>query len=410
MNKRVKAINIIWSNIEYWSQIFLLPLYGLSYLMPRNKRIWALGSTFGRRFADNPKYFYLYLNQHYKEEIRAIWISKDKDIVSLLDKNLLEAYYLYSLKGIWFSLRAKVYLYDNYSKDICFTLSGGATKINLWHGIPLKKIQKDNQFDLVRNPKTRAQKLKWALRRLSDEKPTDYVLVTSEYLRPIFSSAFNTKNTIICGYPRNDILISDCIDNIMTDDEEDIYKIIRNKAKDNKVILYMPTFRESEYRFFEVISIKKFDEFLKSQNLVFFVKLHPKSKVNNKFMEVESENIKIINPEHDPYPLLKLADVLLTDYSSIYFDFLFTGKPIIFFPYDLDEYLLESREMYFNYGEMTPGKKVKNEEELEDAMIEALSKHSLYSEEKKFIKRLMFSLKTDISSEALYNKIIEECC
>lgn len=400
MNKRV---NTFWNNIKYWAQIFVIPIYALSHLMPRDKHIWVMGSTFGRRFADNPKYFYLYLNQHHSEDIRAIWISKDKSIISLLNNNSLEAYYLYSLKGIWFALRAKVYLYDNYSKDICFTLSGGAIKINLWHGIPLKKIQKDNQFDLVRNPKTRSQKIKWALRRLSDEKPTDYVVVTSEYLRPIFSSAFNTKNTIICGYPRNDFLISDSIDNIMTDDEKHIYNIFVNKSKDSKTVLYMPTFRESEHQFFEVISIARFEAYLKEHNIVFFVKLHPKSKVNDKFMEVQSEYIRIINLEQDPYPLLKLIDILVTDYSSIYFDFLLLGKPIIFFPYDLSEYLKNSREMYFDYEEVTPGIKAFSQMELEEALLSGNDTE----EDIKSIKEQLFSSTNQLGSKVLVTKIME---
>lgn len=404
MNRKVKIVNTIWNNIKYWSQIFLLPVYGLSHIIPRNKHIWVIGSTFGRRFADNPKYFYLYLCQHHKDDIRAIWISKDKSIVSLLNKNSLEAYYLYSLKGICFALRAKVYLYDNYSKDICFTLSGGAIKINLWHGIPLKKIQKDNQFDLVRNPRNRAQKIKWALRRISDEKPTDYVVVTSEYLTPIFSSAFNTKNTIICGYPRNDFLISDSIENVMSEDEKATYNMVEDKAKDNRIILYMPTFRESEHRFFEFISIVRFEAYLKEHNFVFFIKLHPKSKVNDQFMEVESENIRIINPGQDPYPLLKLIDILVTDYSSIYFDFLLMGKPIIFFPYDLPEYLTNSRDMYFDYEEVTPGLKAFSQKELEEALLGGNDTEEF----KKIIKKQLFSsTKQQLGSKVLVTKIVE---
>lgn len=393
----------VLKEIIYWGQIFLLPLYALSYLMPRNKKMWVLGSSFGKRFADNPKYFYLYLNQYHKDNIRAIWISKDKNIVTFLNKNLLEAYYLYSLKGIWFALRAKVYLYDNYSKDICFTLSGGAIKINLWHGIPLKKIQNDNQFDVVRNPKNFTQKLRWALRRISDEKPTDYIIVTSDYLRSIFSSAFNTQNTIICGYPRNDFLISDCINNIMTDDEKHICNILEKKTKNNKIILYMPTFRESEYRFFEVISIDEFETYLRKHNFVFFVKLHPKSKINDKFMEVQSEYIKIINPYQDPYLLLRQVDVLITDYSSIYFDFLLLGKSIVFFPYDLSEYLKNSREMYFDYEEVTPGFKAFNQLELEEALL----KENIWEENMKFMKEKMFGSTEQLGSKILVKKIFD---
>ena len=60
-----KAIN----RVKYWGQLLGLPIYWLSFCVPRKKNIWLFGSTFGRRFADNPRYLYLYASQH-KDEIR----------------------------------------------------------------------------------------------------------------------------------------------------------------------------------------------------------------------------------------------------------------------------------------------------------------------------------------------------
>ncbi len=149
----------ICDGLRYWGQLLLLPVYWLSFFMPRDKKIWLFGSTFGRRFADNPKYLYLYVSQH-KEElgVRPVWLSQNKEIVELLrradaGRGLYEVYAYHSPKGIWMALRGKVYLFDNYAKDINFWQSGGAVKINLWHGIPLKKIQADNLFDRFRHPR-----------------------------------------------------------------------------------------------------------------------------------------------------------------------------------------------------------------------------------------------------------------
>lgn len=122
------------NNLKYWSQLFLLPIYWISFLTPRSKKKWVFGSTFGRRWADNGRYFYLYLSQHEKDKIRPIWISRGKSIVELLNRKGYEAYYVHSMKGIYYCLRAKVYVFDNYSKDISFWLSGEAVKINFWHG------------------------------------------------------------------------------------------------------------------------------------------------------------------------------------------------------------------------------------------------------------------------------------
>lgn len=361
MDKLVKEI-------KYWSQILLLPAYWLTYLMPRDKKLWVLGSTFGRRFADNPKYFYLYLSQYKAESIKAVWITKNREILELLKQNELECYYLYSWKGIWNSLRAKVFLYDNYSKDICFTLSGGAIKINLWHGVPLKKIQKDNIFDYFRNPRDRRERLYSMPRRITDEKSDHYVLATSEFLKPIFASAFQTKWVLVEGYPRNDILISNDILNVMTKQEAIIDEILLEQRTKNKIVTYMPTFRQSENKFFEIINIEKLTEFLKREHLYLCVKLHPKSKLQEKFEELAADNILVVGCQADPYGVLKHTDILITDYSSIYFDFMLTKKPIIFFPYDYKEYLAESRELYFDYAEFTPGRKVYNQLELEKAL------------------------------------------
>lgn len=145
--------------IKYWSQIFLIPVYGFSFLTPRSNHIWVYGSSFGRRFTDNPRYLYLYSSQKQLSTI-SIWISKNTIIVKFLKDNGYEAYSQYSIKGIWFCLRAGVYIFDNYSKDISFWLSGGAKKINLWHGVGNKKINYDNRFDTIRHPKNKFEKFR----------------------------------------------------------------------------------------------------------------------------------------------------------------------------------------------------------------------------------------------------------
>lgn len=375
-------INKITNGIKYWGQIFLLPVYWLSFLMPRNKKIWLFGSTFGRRFADNPRYFYLYMSQHKEETgIRPIWISHDKDIVQFLNDNGYEAYYYHSLKGIWYALRGKVYFFDNYSKDINFWQSGGAVKINMWHGIPLKKIQHDNIFDKFRHPKNFIEKIKNFPRNISDEKPNHYVLTTSDNLVSVFSSAFQTNNVIVSGYPRNDTLISDEIKNIYSDIEKKTLNQINELLKKNdgsKMVLYMPTFRESETRFFEILNLEDFVGFLSDNNIIFCIKLHPKSKLRKRFSEIQGENIVVIDADADPYVFLKYTDVLVTDYSSIYFDYLLTGRPIIFFDYDLDEYLHDSREMYFDYDSVTPGDKAENYKEFKTSLINACKNEHEY--------------------------------
>ena len=106
--------------IKYWLQLFLLPVYGLSFLTFRRKDIWLFGSSFGNRYADNPRYLHRYVATEQVGQTRAIWISHKKEIVQFLNENGMEAYYYKSLKGIFYCLHAGVYIFDNYSKDISF--------------------------------------------------------------------------------------------------------------------------------------------------------------------------------------------------------------------------------------------------------------------------------------------------
>lgn len=393
-------------SIKYWGQLLLLPIYWFSFLIPRNKNIWLFGSTFGRRFADNPRYFYLYIAQKKSHSIRPIWISHNKRLVKELTLAGYEAYWYKSLKGIWFCLRGKVYLFDNYSKDISFCLSGGAIKVNLWHGIPLKKIQNDNQYDKVRHPKTKWEKLVYLPRTISDEKASHYILSPSPYFAPIFSSAFATKRVLICGYPRCDSFTSHSVAPFLLQKEQKYMERLQH-TQANKVILYMPTFRETETKFFEVVDGKKLSAFLEQHNYFLCIKLHPKSNLQERFRRLNSKHIVLMDSDTDPYPWIPYSDALITDYSSIYFDYLLTSKPILFFCYDLEAYLAQSRKMYFPFEAMTPGKKVRTLQELEEALTDwnTLLRESK-SQTSEWIKQYAFGKHPNsVSCPFLYQKI-----
>lgn len=403
-------------DIRYWMQIFFIPIYLLSFLIPRDPKLWLFGSTFGNRFADNPKYFYLYCSQFHgkkrKNGIRAVWITKQKDIVTLLQNDGYEAYYRYSWKGIWCCLRGKVYLFDNYSKDISFWLSGGAIKINLWHGIPLKKIQRDNCFDQIRNSKEWKDQWRYALRRMSDEKPSHYVLTTSKKLVSIFSSAFGTKRVLTSGYPRNDSLLFEKILNLKTRKEEEDEKRLQmmyQKGNFRKIIFYMPTFRDSEEKFFKIISLNQLNRYLLEHQYLFCVKLHPKSKLKRQFETLERNGnpIIVLQAQDDPYLFLKKADMLITDYSSIFFDYLYFNRPIVFFDYDREEYVKQSRKFYFDYDKITPGKKAETMEQLFYAIDQAFDEGQAWELQRLSLREKVFGNIEKLASEKLYFDIIK---
>lgn len=370
--------------IKYWAQIFLVPLYGLSYLAPRNKKLWLFGSTFGRRFSENPRYMYLYVSQHKEDEtspafgIRPIWISHNKEAVSFLTKKGYEAYYYHSLKGILLALRAGVYIFDNYSKDINFWQSGRALKINLWHGSGNKQTNHDNIHDRVRHPRNAWERWTTWLRRLSDEKPYHYTLATSDAMAKIYTSAFNTdiEHILVCGNTRNDVFFPEeesGIQNLYSEKELMLRsEIVRHKKAGRKILAYLPTFRDSEKLFFDVMDMGAFDAYLKERGYVLAAKLHPKSRIRSAFEAVQGENILNINSEMDVYSFFDLCDVLITDYSSAYTDFMLTKRPVVAFDFDWEEYSKDSRECYIDQDEYMPEIKAMTMEELMRAIDEVV--------------------------------------
>lgn len=364
--------------IKYWGQLLLLPVYWISFFVPKNKRLWLFGSTFGRRFADNPKYLYLYINQWKRETIRAVWISHDKKIINFLNDNGYEAYYYLALKGIWYCFRGSVYIFDNYSKDINFWTSGGAIKVNLWHGVGNKKINYDNKYDEVRHPKTIWQRFISFPRRLSDEKPSHYVLATSPLMATIFSRAFRIPNShiLIGGYPRNDVLFKECkITSILTSEEKTLLRNIKNKKENGKrVVGYFPTFRNTEIALLKVMDFEKLHMFLKTQQMIFIIKLHPKSMLNDKLKEIPFSTIQIIPSDIDINIFLNEVDVLVTDYSSIYSDYMLLDRPAIAFQYDYDSYRTETRDAYFKFEEYMPEQRAVTMEELMESLKKVIEK------------------------------------
>jgi CDP-glycerol glycerophosphotransferase (TagB/SpsB family) len=352
-------------------KIALWIVYFFSGLFPRCKKVYVFGSAHDS-FIDNAKYLFIALSKK-DTSSKLIWITSNNEVISYLRGLGFSAYHKISFPGAYYCLRAGTYFFNIYVTDINFWLSRNSRLINLWHGVPLKKIEHDiDSGPLLKNycPKNSFDKLKAKVFYPHLSVELFALAVPSKMLVDMFSSAFNISKTkcIVANYPRNEILLKskkDIINFLGELKEYASLEIIKNINDYNKVYLYMPTWRDSGADFISLsgLDFDVLDSLLHKRNEVFVLKMHPNTKICLDSMW-RFKNIKVLNNSIDIYPILPFADTLITDYSSVYIDFLLLNKDIIFFCFDKDCYLSSQRSMYYDYDSVTPGSKAKNFQEL----------------------------------------------
>lgn len=362
-------------------------LYIISLFIPKSKKIWIFGGWFGNRFADNSRYLYLYCNEH-KDEIgldKVIWITNNYDIYTDLNSKGFETYKKWSFNSIWYHLRAKVVFVDQGPTDVNKYFCIRTIKINLWHGFPLKKIgalSKSIDF----NMKTVYNKY-FKIGGWSNY----YLQSTSDLSKNLLSEAFIVSDNKIfeSGYARNDVFTQDYWKSYLSNEEnEAIKKINTLKNKGFKIIFYLPTFRDNKdinlLNLKDEKDIKVLKEFLENNKILLITKFHF-AQNNSDLCDTLHDKILNLESNTDVYPILHYSDILITDYSSVYFDFLITNKPVVFYPFDLEYYSNENlgRGLIFDYNEFTPGDKTFNIQQLVSSIEFIINNTSKYCEQYK---------------------------
>ena len=353
-------------------------IYPIGKAFIRDKTLWAFGSRRGQ-FVDNPKYYFLHVANFHKE-ITPVWISEDKDTVTFLSNRGYLAFYRWSIKGLLMSLRAGVYIYAFDANDINFFCSAGAKLVNLYHGIPLKKIEFDTTVGNSRrvyHPNTLYEKILTKVRSMPKWVSIDLFQIPSASLKGIHDQAFNQliKQYHFGINPRLGPLIdSESIDNLIDKDAKEAAQWTEGF---DQVWIYMPTWRVGHPNIIADAfpDIAKLNKKLKEKNILLIFKMHLYSEDVIK----DCSHIKLFPANLDVYPFLTSVDVLITDYSSIAFDVSLINKPIIFYAYDLAQYLKTSSEgFYFNYQEFTNSSAISTFDEFIDIIeTQSLSGHCL---------------------------------
>ncbi|ASI65049.1 MULTISPECIES: CDP-glycerol glycerophosphotransferase family protein [Lactiplantibacillus] len=243
------------------------------------------------------------------------------------------------------------------------------TYIQTWHGTPLKKLGLDIENVAMPGTNTAAYHRNF----VSEANRWDALVSPNDYSTQIFRSAFGFKNQILkVGYPRNDELINSS--------PEDVTALKQQLGipLDKKVVLYAPTYRDNQfaekgkYTFELPFSLADFRERF-GQDAVLILRMH---YLISNALDVSdySDFVYDLSSYPNISDLYLVSDLLITDYSSVFFDYAYLQRPILFYPYDYHLYKDELRGFYLDYEKDLPGKIAQNEADLLDNVEEFLQR------------------------------------
>ena len=342
--------------VRFLARFILFPIYWASGLVPRRRDLWVFGSWGGYRFADNGAAFFTYCREVLGDDIELVWISRKPSVIRRLRARNFNAHWVWSPKGVAACLRAGFHIFDCYPKDTNYWLGRGATRINLWSGVPLKVIQRQHD-----NPRNRHYRLfhgylpeRWFLSMMMPWhvfRP-DLMVATSVECGEITREAFGLAKgkVAVTGYPRNDVLF-DTARSVAAFDTSLPAEFTSAADSERTVILYLPTYRDSGKSYMNM-NWERLDELMEDIGSTFFFKTHPVDRLKN---EISCKNVHQLPQLIDVYDLLPRTDILISDYSSIVFDFMMLNRPIIYYTPDLEEFLSSSRALNFHPKEIAVG-------------------------------------------------------
>ena len=396
--KMCRNINLVIKKIRYiW--------YKIKYKMDDETILFeAFG---GRNYTCSPKAIYeKMLSMPQFKNFKFVWAFLDTDIHDVKEdkrttivKSKSKEYYKYcSIAKYWIV---------NSIMEESLTKKKGQVYVQCWHGTPIKKLRCDIEVDgSVLNTIKEIRK-----RNDIDAKRFDYFISPSKYCTEKFISAFNLKklnkeNIIIEeGYPRNDFLFNKT--------QKDI-TLIKEKLKipiNKKVIFYLPTFRDNQHTsgigYTYELQID-FDRLRKAIGDEYVVLFSPHYFIANSIDLSKYEGFVINVARYDEINELYLvSDIIMTDYSSVFFDFANLKRPIVFYMYDYELYQSRLRDFYISLDEL-PGPITRTQEELEKCIINIETEFPKYERKYEDFNKKYNYLDDGNASERVIKEIFKE--
>ena len=358
-----------------------------------DSHIWLFSSTDNSHYNYNSRYLFEYVKENLPE-ITPLFVINDPELRNSLSSKYGKQYFIETenIQGIRQALSAGVWFTSAGLPAYGTGLHKKRLIINLWHGVPLKKIA------LLDPNLKKAARIYF--KKIFSENYT-CILTTSHELIPLMARSFAVSEDKIkvWGQPRNDGLFqkNDC--------REILGQLFPDLPEYTKTVLYAPTFRD--YGQVQLFPFKDFDQkqleaFLDEKNMLLFIRTHVAEQ--GSAAPYLGKRIRFLGNEQaeDVTGILNIFDCLITDYSSIYIDYLLTDKPMIFLPYDRQQYL-DGRGMNFDYDDVTPGPKP---ETFNDFLNSLSPKEDFWKSERTRVNRLFNEIQHPCAAD-ICNKVLK---
>lgn len=373
------------------------PLTWINRWIPKDKKLVFFYSNLG--FRDNVRGMYDYLIAHgYQDTCRIVCAINEADKYQQLKKEAPQAYrnvrFVSCRRGIWYFLRCGVgfYCFGKYP----IKPAKNQTIINLWHGAPLKRIGN----------------MEPALKDI-DYNFFTYVLATSEFYAGIMMQVFRCgrEQILVEGQPRNDALFS-----ALTAEQRGI------KDSCHKIIAWLPTYRNEKplqdekkdcwpVPLLAYEEAEQLNERLAAAGCRLIIKLHP-LQYHEKlpaFSHIEVLDQQEMEKRYgNLYQMLKLADALITDYSSIYFDYMLLDRPIGFTVDDMELYAKERGFVFEDPQAYMPGEKITSADELSLFIRHVIDGADPYAEQRRRVNDIVNTYKDGNSSERIAKRYLSD--
>ncbi len=389
----------------------LFLLYFLSGFVPRDRNKLVFGSWSGHRYADNTAALFEYMCRAGDPKLRLVWLSQERLIVKRLQDMGVCAFHAWSPRGLHACLTAGTLVFDGLTKDINHWTSRGAQRVLLRHGVGIKKIERaidapnHHLYKLFHG--NLLQKLYWRYLIPWHVVQPDLIIATSPDHAKQAEAYYDVDpdRIVITGFPRNDQL-----DKNMSDDlDADLLRWLHESRRlEIPVFLLLPTFRDQRSPL--PFSWHKLNDIAGRAGVRILMKLHYVDERRGVASGFENQShVVLADASIIPASLFNKVDALISDYSSVIYDFILTRKPVVFFVPDYDEYR-RGRGFFYDYDTVTPGPKATNMAELE-AALRMVTEHGrgAWAADYERVLDKFHTFKDTGSCERTYNLILCRC-